>query len=312
MNKILIVTPDSKQISHLVEKLELPDLDIVFCDAVEDALKLVEDCNIVLGSPALIATILPCAKCLEWAQSSFAGVDILCAGNLRTDYLLTGVKNIFGPLISEYVFAYVLALERGLFETRECQKTATWQELPYRSLKGITMGICGMGSIGNHIAQSAQHFGMRVLGFKRTEEDNPNVEQMYTHNSFGDFLGQLDYLVNTLPGTSETEHLIDHDALQQMKPGSVLINVGRGSAIVEEDLVGALQKGLIRAAVLDVFKEEPLSPKSPLWKMTNVFVTPHNAAVTFPEDIASIFASNYTRFVEKRPLEYVIDFERGY
>ncbi|MCP4295451.1 MAG: D-2-hydroxyacid dehydrogenase, partial [Proteobacteria bacterium] len=207
MNNILIVTPDSKQVRCLVEELGFTDLDIVSCDLAEEAEKLIEGCNIVLGSPALIAPILPYAKRLEWVQSSFAGVDILCSGDLRTDYLLTGVKGVFGALISEYVFAWVLAIERGLFETREYQKLATWKKFPYRSLQGVTMGICGMGSIGNNIAQTARHFGMHVLGFKRTQADNPHIDQMYTHNSFGNFLKQLNYLVNTLPGTRETKHL---------------------------------------------------------------------------------------------------------
>ncbi|MCP4297911.1 MAG: D-2-hydroxyacid dehydrogenase, partial [Proteobacteria bacterium] len=107
-------------------------------------------------------------------------------------------------------------------------------------------------------------------------------------------------------------HLFDYSAFQQMQPGSIFINVGRGSAVAEEDLIRALEEGLIRAAVLDVFEEEPLSPESPLWQMKNVFVTPHNAAVTFPKDIVSIFADNYTRFIKNKPMEFVIDFDRGY
>ncbi len=92
----------------------------------------------------------------------------------------------------------------------------------------------------------------------------------------------------------------------------MLINVGRGEVVAEQDLIHALKEKMIRGAILDVFEEEPLPAKSPLWKMPNVFITPHNAAFSFPEDITKIFVDNYLRFLKQETLQYVIDLKRGY
>jgi phosphoglycerate dehydrogenase-like enzyme len=97
-----------------------------------------------------------------------------------------------------------------------------------------------------------------------------------------------------------------------MKPTAVLINVGRGNSINEADLVSALREGVIGGAVLDVFESEPLSKESPLWLLPNAYVTPHTAAVSFPEDITGIFIENYHRFLRQEPLLHVVDFELGY
>lgn len=312
ITKLLTLTPDPSLYVELIEQLQLPNLICTSCDNVKEAIELVEHCPVVLGSPTLIAEVIPYAKQLQWVQSTFAGVHPLCVPGSRNDYVLTGIKDIFGPLMSEYVFAYVFALERHLFETREQQTNAIWQDIPYRSLRDITMGVCGLGSIGTRIAQTANHFGMRVLGYRNTLEYHPDVEQVYTPESMREFLEQLDYLVITLPDTPQTKHLFDEEVLRYLKPECVLINVGRGQVIVEDALIEALQENRLRAAVLDVFQQEPLPPENPLWKLPNVFITPHNAATSFPKDIVPIFARNYQRFINNKPLAPVVDFHRGY
>ena len=116
----------------------------------------------------------------------------------------------------------------------------------------------------------------------------------------------------SLPETAQTRGFMDAARLGMMKPGAVLINVGRGSSIVEADLVEALEKGVAGVAVLGVFEHEPRPQHSPLWAMPNVFVTPHHAALSFPADISAIFVDNYHRFTHDRPLKNVVDFESGY
>ncbi len=312
MNRLLILTTDADDYSSLLCDSHLQDLEILSCSREEDARGVIQNCNIVLGDPAMVATVLDHARSLRWVQSTFAGIDPLCKKGLRRDYVLTGVKDIFGPLISEYVFAYILALERDLFQTRENQRNKSWIVMPYRSLRILTIGVCGVGSVGEHVARTAAHFGMRVLGFRRTQTECPYVERVYTGSSFGEFLESLDYLVLAIPRTSDTDHLIDSAALSKMKSSAVLINVGRGNAIAISDLVDALRDGTIRAAVLDVFEQEPLPRDSPLWELSNAFITPHNSAPSFPEDIVPVFCDNYRRFLENQPLHYVVDFEKGY
>ena len=311
-NKLLILAQDSTQYAELIKKLDFTHLELVAFDSVEESMKFVKNCNIILGVPKLIAPILVAAKKLQWVQSIFAGVEALVSPPQRTDYVLTGVKGVFGPLMSEYVFGYILALERHIFEVYENQKERVWEKIPYESLQGKLFGICGLGSIGRHIGQTAKHFGMKVWGYKRSYGEVPEVDRIFTGANFGEFLSNPDYIVITLPSTLETMHCFDYDAFHAMKRSSVVISLGRGNVISERGLVQALEEKLIRGAVLDVFEEEPLPKESPLWTLPNVLITPHNSGGSFPEDIVKIFAENYRRFVDNKPLKYMVDFNRGY
>jgi phosphoglycerate dehydrogenase-like enzyme len=230
----------------------------------------------------------------------------------QPDYVLTGVKGFFGPLMSEYVFAYILALERHIFEVYDNQKKKRWEKIPYQSLQDKLIGICGLGSIGRHIGRTAKHFGMKVWGYKRSYEEVPAVDRIFTGANFEEFLSHPDYIVITLPSTPKTIHFFDYDAFHVMKRSSILISIGRGNVISESALVRALKEKLIRGAVLDVFKEEPLPEASPLWIMPHVLITPHNSGFSFPENVVKVFAENYRLFVENKPLKYIIDFDKGY
>ena len=311
-NKLLILSEDSKLYAEMITELDFYDLDFIACDTVEDAKKYLEDCNIILGEPARIASVLDAAKKLQWIQSTWAGTDALLSPTQRTDYVLTGVKDVFGSQISEYVFAYILALERNIFEVYGNQKDRVWKKIPYEGLYDRLIGICGLGSIGRHIAKIAGNFGMKVWGYKRTYEEVAEVDRVFGETDFREFLAKPDYIIITLPDTPKTFHLFDYDVFLAMKNSSVLINVGRGSVVNENSLIRALEEKLIGGAILDVFEKEPLPQESPLWSLPNVIITPHNSATSFPKDIIKIFTENYHRFVEKKPFQHVIEFSRGY
>ena len=203
--------------AELIKRFDFTDLELVAFDSVEASKKYVEYCNIILGEPARIANVLGVAKRLQWVQSIFVGVEPLLSPLQRTDYILTGVKGIFGPLMSEYAFAYILALERHVFEVYENQKKRVWGKIPYESLQGKLLGICGLGSIGRHIGKTAKHFGMKIWGYKRSYEEVPEVDRIFAGANFGEFLSNPDYLVITLPSTPETKHFFDYDAFHAMK-----------------------------------------------------------------------------------------------
>jgi len=312
INRLLILTEAPGTYTRLIRGLEFDDLDIVACHTAEEARAHVTDCEIILGEPGRIAPVLESTENLKWVQSTYAGVEPLMDRSLRKDYILTNVRGIFGLLMSEYVFAYILALERHLFQTRENQQKRQWQGTPYRPLAGILIGICGLGSIGGHIALTARHFEMEVWGFKRSEKDVPGVDRIFTRKRFEEFLARPEYMVVALPETPETRHLFDDHAFRLMNPSAVLINVGRGAVVSEGALIRALRGKQIRGAVMDVFETEPLPKESPLWEAPNLLITPHHAAVSFPDRVVEIFAENYRRFVAERSLQYVVDFERGY
>lgn len=312
VNKLLIMSRKAAHYAELLEQYALPHLEYAVWKDTQQCRKFLAECDVILGEPKRVAPLLQLAPQLKWVQSTFAGVEMLVNSPPRTDYLLAGVKNVFGPLISEYVFAYLLALERHLFEQYNQQQARRWHSIPYTTLQSKLIGVCGLGSIGQHLAQTATHFGMRVWGYKRTPETVPGVERVFTSAEWREFLAQPEYIVITLPHTPETEHLFDMQAFQGMNPSAMLINVGRGKVVSESDLVQAIQQRQIRGAVLDVFAEEPLPENSPLWTMSNVFITPHNSAYSFPEDIVKIFVENYHRYTAGKPLRYLINFEKGY
>jgi phosphoglycerate dehydrogenase-like enzyme len=311
-NSLLILSRSAAVYAGLIQDLRLPGLEITACKTAGEASAYVDRCTIILGEPSRIARVVEGATVLKWVQSTFAGVEELLRPGARSDYILTGVKGVFGPFMSEYVMGYLLALERHFFTVYRNQRDRTWRRLPYKSLRGRLIGICGLGSIGRHLARTADHFGLRVWGYKRSAETVAEAERVFTGPEFDEFLSQPDYIVNTLPSTPATIRLFNEDAFRTMKTTAVLVNIGRGDAVDEEALIRALQQGMIGGAVLDVFEQEPLPEDSPLWTLPQVVVTPHNSGFSFPGDIVALFGENYGRFSKGESLLYRVDFERGY
>jgi phosphoglycerate dehydrogenase-like enzyme len=153
---------------------------------------------------------------------------------------------------------------------------------------------------------------MRVLGVSRSGQEAPGFDRVVAVGSLEQVLPEADVIVAVLPATAETRHLLGARALGRCKPGAVLFNVGRGSAVDVSALADALGQGRLGAAVLDVFEEEPLPGGSALWDAPNLIVTPHDAARSFPEDVAAVFVRNYRHLLAGEPLEGRVDFERGY
>ncbi len=311
-NRLLILSRSADVYAELINELRLPGLVVAACRTAGEANRHADRYTIMLGEPARIAPVVEGARALTWVQSTYAGVEELLRPGARSDYVLTNVKGIFGPIMSEYVIGYLLALERHFFEVYRNQCDRTWRRLPYKSLRGRLLGICGLGSIGRHIARTAGHFGLRVWGYRRTAETVPEADRVFTGSEFAEFLAGPDYIVNTLPSTPATVGLFDDTAFRHMKNDAVLINIGRGDAVDETALMQALRRDTIGGAVLDVFAYEPLPEESPLWTLPNVIITPHNSGFSFPADIVEVFAGNYRRFVRGEPLLYRVDFERGY
>ena len=312
MNHLLILSPEAATYKRLLASYALPDLYMHPATSLEVFPDNLSEINLVIADPPLLAPLLERLPKLVWVQSTFAGVNALCQPELRSDYWLTNVKGVFGSLISEYVFGYILALERGLLRAYRQQTQQLWQPFSYRSLAGLSIGIAGLGAIGQHLASTAKHFSMYVKGLKLSPAAVPNVDELYILPELTSFLQDLDYLVITLPATDRTHHLFNAAALAQLKSETVLINVGRGTVVDQAALTESLQTKQLRAAVLDVFEEEPLPANDPLWSLDNVYITPHQAAVSFPMDVVKIFVQNYQHFHQGQTLDYLIDFQKGY
>lgn len=308
---VLILASDAQEYLPLLEDLAGDGVAFTVAETVGKAHRAYVGQTVILGQPDLVAEALGEMPGVRWVQSSWAGVTpLLDLG--RTDYLLTGVKDTFGSQMAEYVLGYLLANELKIFERLGRQANRCWWEEPSGSLKEKTLGIMGTGSIGSDIARVAKPFGMRITGFSRSGASAQGFERVFAGNQLEDFLAEPDYLVCVLPDTPGTRHLLDKGAFRAMKKDCYLVNVGRGALIHEEALAEALSKGELSGAVLDVFQAEPLPQESPLWNAPGLIVTAHVAAKSWPEDIARIFMENYRRYVAGKPLNYQVDFERGY
>jgi len=312
MPKLLILARKADKYHQLVEAANLPELELVSTSSVTEAGSIGASCEVLFGEPTLIREVLPALTNLRWVQSTWAGVEPLLDSSLRRDYILTNARGVFGELMSEYVFGYLLAHERRIFERFQAQQEHRWDNTLTGKLRDKTIGLLGVGSIGAHLAGTAKHFGMTVRGYTRSSEDCPDVDAYYHGATLLDFARELDYLVSVLPNTSETRRIVDANVLNALPPHAIFINVGRGSAVDEPALVEALESGKIAGAVLDVFEQEPLPENHPFWSTPNLLLTFHTSAPSLPADLASLFVENYHRFLEGDELKYQVDFERGY
>ena len=303
MHRLLILSKDAEAYRALIAAAELPGLAVVSDQS---------SCDLVLGEPALVAPVIDRVPQVAWVQSTWAGVEPLLDPRLRRDYVLTNARGVFGGLMSEYVFAYALAHERHLFDKHDAQRSRRWDPTPHGTLRGKTIGLLGVGSIGAAIAKTARHFGMRVKGYTRSSETSPDVDAYFHGDALAAFASDLDYLVSVVPNTGKTRKLVDARLIAALPPRAVFINPGRGATVDEAALAEALRARRIAGAVLDVFEREPLPPDHEFWTLPNVRITSHTAALSVPEDIAPVFVDNYRRFAAGAPLRYVVSFADGY
>ncbi|SDP51383.1 D-2-hydroxyacid dehydrogenase [Desulforhopalus singaporensis] len=311
--QLVILSEDANRYRQLLEKESLPGLSIVTACRVEGAEKTLGECDILFGTPDLVAKALSYTTGrLQWVQSMWAGVTPLIAPSRGKQFVVTGVKSVFGHAIAEYVICYLLVCERNVIGRFCKQQQAQWDESTPGTLDGKNIGIMGLGSIGGAIARTAKFFRMNVFGFSRGGTRPPEVDRHFLPHQLADFVKELDYLVCVLPDTPGTSNLIDRAIFRIMRDTALIVNVGRGNAIDEASLVEALETGEIAGAVLDVFCSEPLARSHPLWKTPNTFITSHTAAKSLPEDVAPVFIANYRRLIDGRTLLGIVDPDRGY
>jgi phosphoglycerate dehydrogenase-like enzyme len=303
MPKLIILSHNKEDYQRLIESAQLPDLELVNDPAQAD---------IALGEPKAIRDALSLLSRLKWAQSIYAGVEPLVDPTQRRDYILTNARGVFGEWMSEYVFGYLLFLEKRILDRIKAQQAKQWKRDESGTLRGKTIGLLGVGSIGEHLAGTAKHFEMNVKGYTKASETSTHVDEYYHGSELLKFAEGLDYLVIVLPRTEETNKLVDEAFLDTLPNHAVLVNVGRGNAVDEAALAKALNEGKLAAAVLDVFEQEPVPVDHPFWTTPNLFMTYHTSAISYPEDITKLFIENYRLYAEGKPLRYVVDLERGY
>jgi phosphoglycerate dehydrogenase-like enzyme len=245
------------------------------------------------------------AEKLQFIQSISAGLDqydreVLRQHNIR----LASAAGVNAEAVAQHAMAMLLALKRQLHTGRDNQSAKLWRgmisEIAAREdqLNGKTLLIVGIGRIGSALARLARAFEMRVIATRRDPGAGAQgADSVYAHDRLAELLPQADVVALTCPLTPETENLIDANALARLQPSATLINVARGRVVEEAALIEALKANRLAAAGLDVAREEPLPPASPLWSLPNVLITPHTAGETqrYEDAVIDILLENLER-----------------
>jgi phosphoglycerate dehydrogenase-like enzyme len=311
VHRLLILSKHASAYHRLVGAARCPDLEVT-SSSVASTVGSPAAFDIVLGEPSLIRDAIGSLVGVRWVQATWAGVEPLLDPSLRRDYVLTNARGVFGALMSEYVFGYMLAHERRILEKHASQRLGRWDPAPPGTLGGKQVGLIGVGSIGAALAHTAKHFGMRVTGYTRASEACVDVDAYFHGADRAAFAADLDYLVSVVPNTRGTRCLVDAAFLAGLPPRAVFVNPGRGTVVDEAALADALREGRLAGAVLDVFVEEPLPADHVFWRTPNLLITSHTAALSQPEDIAPVFVENYRRLIAGEPLRYQVDFDAEY
>lgn len=282
----------------------ISDINLCIAASEAEARERIRRATIVITN-ALPADLLDDAAELEWVQTVGVGVDSYPLEALATaGVTVTNAAGVSAEPVAEQVLGYLTVFERRIHRGIRQQYDARWERYHGGELAGKTLGIIGLGAIGERVAEFGQTLDMTVLGCKRRPDtDHPFVDELVGPTALHEILPRVDYLVVACPLTDQTRGLLGKREFVAMPSSSVLINVARGAIVDETALTRAIQNNRIRGAALDVFHEEPLPADSPLWGQSNVIITPHMAGSTpaYWSRLAEIFTTNYHHFTAGEP-----------
>jgi phosphoglycerate dehydrogenase-like enzyme len=326
--KILIVHHHRFELWHapswMRDRLQsaFPDHQFLQFESYDQVPQEIADTDVFIGW-SLRPEQFVAAKKLRWIHSPAAAVHQLMFPELiASDVIVTNSSNVHGPVVAEHAITVLLALAKRLPQAMHYQRekkwaqTLLWNEFPRpREVSGATVVVVGVGGIGSAFIRHARNFGMHVIAVRENvSKGKGEADEVVSLSDFDQVLSRADYIVLCTPVTPATTGIINESRLNRMKPDAYIINVGRGPLIDEAALLHALQTRRIAGAALDVFVEEPLSPESPFWSLSNVLITPHTAAVTerLWDRHYELIADNLRRLLAGQPLLNRVDPRRGY
>jgi phosphoglycerate dehydrogenase-like enzyme len=316
--RVVIPAADPARLAWMQEAV--PGVELLPAKDRAEAARLAADADAVIGfcTPEVLAA----GGRIRWIQVLSAGVErcVGIPGFTGRGIVLTNMQKIAGPVMSEHVIAFMLALTRGFASYVPLQMRGEWRDdaVPSArmwSVEGRTMLVVGLGGIGTETARRAHALGMNVIAIRNSGRHGPPfVAEVGLAPDLRAFAGRADVIVNTLPLTAETRGVFDAAFFDAAKRGALFINVGRGASVVTADLVAALADGRIGGAGLDVTDPEPLPPDHPLWRAPNVLITPHVSAEIDTGDGPRwlVARENLRRYVAGGKLLSEVDVAKGY
>ena len=309
--RILIAEADHQHYAELLQQQD-PELQLISAADPAELRSHAAECPVWMGQPDLLAELLRTGARPQWLQSTWAGITPLLAADLPRDYRLTRAVGIFGQVMAEYVLCHLLAHQRELFARLAAQVEQRWDNRLPQSLNGRRVLIVGVGDIGLAVAQFLAPFGVELRGIASQPRHLAPFLEVAALADLPRLAAEADYLVNLLPDTPATQNIYNAALFAQLKPTALLINAGRGSAVVDEDLCQALEQGLLAGAVLDVCRQEPLPAGHPFWTTRHLLLTGHSAAPTDPSLLVQLFVQNLKRWQRGEVLRGEVDFNKGY
>jgi phosphoglycerate dehydrogenase-like enzyme len=303
-------------------RARFPHLEFVHATTDDERARGLADCDVAY-TWILTAAEFAAAPKLRWLHTSAVAVETLCLPELfAKGVVISNTRGVQAVPIAEHTLAVVLALAKQLPLVLEHQRHARWAQndfmgprLPWL-LRGRTLGLIGIGTIGAEIATRARAFGMRVMAMRRRADQGhvPAVDRMFSPDQADELLRQTDVLVIAAPLTAQTRGLIGAAQIARLPKGAVIVNVGRAKIIDAEALVAALHSGHLGGASLDVYPQEPLPPEHPLWTCPNVILTPHTSGFRAGhwDEVVDLFAADLERFERGELPRYRVEPDLGY
>lgn len=274
------------------------------------------ECAIGTNNGSRVRKLLDAAPKLRWYHSVGAGVEDLVGVREFRDrgIALTNNSGSYDIQIAEHALAFILAGAKRLHVYRDQQARRNWKEHRQDELRGSTLVVYGLGSIGAEIARLGAALGMRVIGVRRRVEPVEGVERIVPPELLEDVVAEADYLAIAAPLTRATRGAISRDVIARMKKTAWIVNIARGAIVDEDALVDALRAGRLGGAGLDALTTEPLPADHPLWTLENVMISPHssNSSPHVRERTLTLFVENLRRFKSGEDLLNRVDFEAGY
>lgn len=253
---------------------------------------------------------------LKWVQATSAGIGqtIKNAGLDQSGIVFTTASGVHARPLADFCLMAMLMFAKGYGRMERDKSAKQWERYCGEELTGKTLAIVGLGGVGQAVASHGKLMDMRVVGMKRTPGSVANVDRIFARSELPEMLSEADFVVLIAPHTADTEGMIGEAELAAMKPGSVLINIARGTLVDEDAMARALESGHLAGAALDVFRKEPPPSESPLWDLPNVIVSPHSASTVRQENgrITALFCENLRRYLAGEPMVNVFEPERLY
>ena len=288
-------------------------------EATETLGRILAHTEVILGW-RLPKNVISRAPRLKWVQAVAAGVDLLAGdtGLLQSHVMVSNASGVNAIAVAEFALCLMLMIAKKVPRFLANKGSSRWEHFVTSELKGKTVGIVGLGQVGSEIARLAQAFRMRVLAIKKSAtgrvKNTAGVDELFSPGMLLQMLPECDFVILTVPLTSETRELIGEAELKAMKPTAHIINIARGPVIKQDVLIQALKEKWIAGAALDVFEIEPLPAESELWQLENVIVSPHIAGYVEQYNVmmTELFCENLKRFLRGEELLNLVDKRKGY